>query len=107
MLAAREPARNDPRDPGNYNVGFHDNRSLSGWWNRRLSPYGSVRQILLALDSNSCHNIIKLEQKFPVRNARKANWCNCFTALKAFQVIQDLPCGKRPLVVSLRNAGDG
>jgi hypothetical protein len=54
---------------------------------RRLLPYGSVRQILLALDSNSCHNIIKLEQKFPVRNARKANWCNCFIALKAFQVI--------------------
>jgi hypothetical protein len=71
------------------------------------SPYGSVRQILLALDSNSCHNIIKLEQKFPVRNARKANWCNCFSALKAFQVTQDLPCGKRLFVVSLRSAGDG
>jgi hypothetical protein len=55
-------------------------------------PYGAVRQILLALDSNSCHNINKLEQKFPVRNARKANWCNSFTLLKAFQVTRDLPC---------------
>ena len=81
--------------------------ALSGWWNRRLLPYGSVRQILLALDSNSCHNIIKLEQNFPVRNAWKANWCNCFSALKAFQVTQDLPCGKRRLLVSLRGAGDG
>jgi hypothetical protein len=52
------------------------------WWHRRLLAYGAVRQILLALDSNSCHNINKLEQKFPVRNARKANWCNCFTLSK-------------------------
>ena len=76
---------------GNYNVALRDNRPV---WFRRIAAYcrdGSARQILLALDSNSCHNIIKLEQKFPVRNARKANWCNCFTALKAFQVTQDLP----------------
>ena len=54
----------------------------SGLEDHRLLPYGAVRQILLALDSNSCHNINKLEQKFPVRNARKANWCNCFTLSK-------------------------
>ncbi len=29
-------------------------------------PAGSTGQILLALESNSCHNIIKLEQKFMV-----------------------------------------
>jgi hypothetical protein len=125
MLAARERARNDPRDPGNYNVVFRDNRphciggspgflvelvnvdtlhtafpnqsrtrgrvqrGVRETRDHRPSPYPSVRQILLALDSNSCHNIIKPEQKFPVRNAQKANWCNCFTALKAFQVTQD------------------
>jgi hypothetical protein len=55
---------------------------------RSLCP---ERQIFLALNSNSCHNIIKLEQKFIVPDVRKADWCNCFTALKAFQVIQDLP----------------
>jgi hypothetical protein len=70
-------------------------------------PMVPARQILLALDSDSCHNIIKLEQKFPVRNARKANWCTFFTALKAFQVTQDLPSRLRLLVVSLRSAGDG
>ncbi len=49
------------------------------------------RQIFLALDSNSCHNIIKLEQKFIVRTLGRPNWCNCFTAPKALQVTQDLP----------------
>jgi hypothetical protein len=49
------------------------------------------RQIFLALDSDSCHNIIKLEQKFIVRELGRPNWCNCFTAPKALQVTRDLP----------------
>jgi CspA family cold shock protein len=59
------------RDPGNYNVVPNDNRAVRVAQDAGLTSDGSVRQILLALDSNSCHNIIKLEQKFPVRNARK------------------------------------
>ncbi len=58
----------------------HTNRQLQPWDGiflpriaRRPRMCGSGRQIFLALNSNSCHNIIKLEQKFIVRNARKAN----------------------------------
>jgi CspA family cold shock protein len=42
--------------------------------------FSHARQIFLALNSNSCHNIIKLEQKFIVPDVRKADWCNCFTS---------------------------
>jgi|ERR1700677_3942325 hypothetical protein len=107
MLAARERAPNDSQDSVVTTTLYPVTTARLVWSDPRLLPYGSVRQILLALDSNSCHNIIKLEQNFPVRNAWKANWCNCFSALKAFQVTQDLPCGKRRLLVSLRGAGDG
>jgi hypothetical protein len=60
-------------------------------YNLDLPPGGAGRQIFLALDSNSCHNINKLEQKFIVRTLGRPNWCNCFTAPKALQVTQDLP----------------
>ena len=92
---------------GNYNVGFHDNRPL--WFGEmavycRMVPSGKfcLHSIPIPAITSSSSN-----KKFPVRNAQKANGCNCFTALKAFQVPRILPCAKRPLVVSLRIAGDG
>jgi CspA family cold shock protein len=55
-------------------------------YNLDVPPGRAGRQIFLALDSNSCHNIIKLEQKFIVRTLGRPNWCNCFNAPKALQL---------------------
>jgi hypothetical protein len=43
MLAARKETRNDPHDPGNYNVDFDDNRpvgfgGIAAYW--RMVPSG-------------------------------------------------------------------
>jgi cold shock protein len=77
-------------------------------WRRQLPPGGSAGQIFLALHSNSCHNIIKLEPKFLVRplgrpigvivsplSKHSSKPCFC----------HNVPCQRlRQLVVSLKSA---
>src|ERR1700677_5038934 len=131
MLAAGIPAQNHPHDPSQYNLDAPHPTEIPGptrpespllarsdrklpraGCNLPVSPVWFPRQIFLALDSNSCHNIIKLEQKFIVRRLGRPIWCNCFTALKStpgdpgFAVVY-FYTGNGSMWCPLSSAGDG